>query len=465
MKKVDLFVSSVIALAGFWFAFSGPTIAWICFCMVAIYWFIYGLQVNKKLRHVSQKYGIGHFRQMNQTILALDQKIAGNENQLTEMIDALEKIGKGEKVENSSNLTSKAGQSVLLLEQKLGLLKEEEIKRMWVSDGLARINEIRKKQNAIEEYAFDNISSLIKHMNANQGCFYLLNETENGGSELQLLATYAYNKRKFTEGTVRVDVGTGLLGQSVLEKDLIFIKDLPKNYIKITSGLGEALPRSIVIMPLIFREKVYGVVEMASFHEFESHHFDFIRKVGGVIAAELSGMREHEHTLKLLEKSQSQAIELQKQEEAMLRSMERIIATEEEMKRKESQLQKQLNEAESERQKNDAILNGCMDGVISFNDNGTIVFANKVAQEIFERSHSEILGKQIGSLLQLHIHENVQGMKIVNRNGNEITTRTEVTAENARGEELSLLLTAAKVNVEDKVLFTLFIQKISVDLF
>ena len=302
-------------------------------------------------------------------------------------------------------------------------------------------------------------------MGANQGAFYLLEGEQVDDNKLKLLASYAYAKRKFHHEEVTVRVGEGLIGQSIIEKEMIFMTQVPENYVKITSGLGEATPRCIAIMPLTFKDQAYGVIEIASFQILDQYQLGFLKKVSEGIAAEISVIKTHAHTKKLLESSQTITSELRLQEEEMRQTTEELKATQEEMARKMAELQK-LKQVEVEKKKNEAILNGCMDGVISFNDEGTIEFVNTATQEIFGRSRGELVGTEISELLEVRIANNTAGeLGVISKTGNEVKVRAEVTTVNSMGEEVDLLLTATRVDVEGRSLFTLFIQKISVEMF
>ena len=143
------------------------------------------------------------------------------------------------------------------------------------------------------------------------------------------------------------------------------------------------------------------------------------------------------------------------------------------MQLKEEELSKQLITtkkamalAESEQRKNEAILEGCMDAVISFNQDGYIEYFNKAAEEVFGFHRLEVIQQPIDKILNIRIVENEEGeYKILSNTGNEVSIRTEITATDSEAEELSLLLTATKVKIDKKQLFTLFAQKVSVDLF
>ena len=218
-------------------------------------------------------------------------------------------------------------------------------------------------------------------------------------------------------------------------------------------------------MPLIFKDQCYGALEIAAFNILEQYQLDFLKRVSESIASEIAVIKTHEHTKNLLLSSESMTSELRSQEEEMRQSMEELAATQEEMARKMIELEK-LERVELERKKNVAILNGCMDGVISFNDKGIIEFVNIAAQEIFARSHKELIGSVISQLLPVRIGANIHGeMSIIGKNGNEVKVRTEVTGADSKGEEIAMLLTSAIVDLDGTNLYTLFIQKISVDIF
>ena len=218
-----------------------------------------------------------------------------------------------------------------------------------------------------------------------------------------------------------------------------------------------------MIVPLVFRDHVFGVIEVASFARFEKFSIEFIQKACESIALELSGIREQERTKKMLTQSR---------EEELRQNIEEMRAIQKEMQHKEIELSAQLANtkramamAESEQKKNEAILEGCMDAVISFNQNGAIEYFNKAAEEVFGFARTEVIGKPIERLLDIRITGQGDHVRVVGNNGNEVSIRTEMNATNSLGEEVSLLLTATQVQMDNKHLFTLFAQKVSVDLF
>ncbi len=214
--------------------------------------------------------------------------------------------------------------------------QNEEKQRQWVSEGLAQTVGILREHNDIQLMGDRIIAHIVRYMQANQGGLFIVNKIDDKKC-LSLLACYAYERKKFAEKTVAI--GEGLIGQTYLEKKYVYLTNIPKNYINITSGLGKTTPRSLLIMPLIINEEVEGVLELASFREFQPYEIDFIQTLSENIAATLRNGRVSAQTKVLLEESQQQAEEMQAQEEEMRQNMEELQATQEQSERFKTELE------------------------------------------------------------------------------------------------------------------------------
>lgn len=388
------------------------------------------------------------------------KQLLEHKESLNHIIRVIDSIG-NENTQDESTLYIKgeAGTAITSLRSKLRELKETERQRIWEAQGITSISEIRKNDTDLEGYATLVITHLVKYLNANQATFFSLNDE----GQLELLATYAYGKSHKKEKVI-LESGAGLAGQCAIEREMMVLTNVPVNYLKITSGLGEATPGCIVIAPLLFREEVFGVVEIAAFEKFEQYQLDFLTKVCESIGLELFNIRSQERTRKIMEQSQ---------EEELRRNLEEMKATQRQMVIKEEQLSQQLINtqramamAEAERKKNEAILEGCMDAVVSFNQQGTIEYFNKAAEDVFGINREYIVGAHVSAILNIHIEaRDEDSIRIVSATGAEVSLRTEVAAVDQAGDEISLLLTATKVKMDKAYLFTLFAQKVSVELF
>lgn len=270
------------------------------------------------------------------------------------LIDGLNKtaefaneIGKGNLEKEFDLLSDKdvLGKSLLEMRKSLkhaneqeALRKLEDQKQNWTTQGIAKFGEIlRQNTDDMNEFAYHIISNLVKYINANQGGIFIINDDEKNDIFIELLACYAYERRKYMEK--RIDVGVGLVGRCVKEQKTIYMTDLPDEYINITSGLGQSVPNALLIVPLKVNDEIFGVVELAGFNEFEDHVIKFVEEVGESIASTISTTKINIRTNQLLEQSQQQSEEMAAQEEEMRQNMEELQATQEEAARRSAEMQ------------------------------------------------------------------------------------------------------------------------------
>lgn len=266
-------------------------------------------------------------------------------------------VGKGnfETDINVFNNTGDLGGSLVEMRNQLFKVAEErkaqEVQsqqRIWANAGMAKFGDIlRKNYDNIEELCFELISNLVHYNEANQGGIFLKNDLNNKEETFDLVSTYAFNRRKYAEKTVKM--GEGLVGTCAIEGETIYITDVPNDYVNITSGLGGANPRSILIVPLKLENEVLGVIEMASFNEFQKYRIEFIEKVAENIASTLSSVRVNQRTNELLEQTRSQAEELAAQEEEMRQNLEELQATQESLSEREGELKGEIVQLKEEK--------------------------------------------------------------------------------------------------------------------
>jgi HAMP domain-containing protein len=231
------------------------------------------------------------------------------------------------------------GNALLNMRANLAKVADEDKKRNWSTEGIAKFGEILRSNNSdVQKLCDEIISNLVKYLKANQGALYIIDDTTTEGEEqlMSMVSCYAWDKKKFINQ--KIHRGEGLAGQAWQEMDAIYLTDIPQNYIRITSGLGDANPTCILIMPLKVNDQIFGVVELASFSTMAVHEIDFVKKVAESIASTVSTVKINERTQKLLTESQQMTEEMRAQEEEMRQNMEELQATQEGMKRQEADL-------------------------------------------------------------------------------------------------------------------------------
>ncbi len=225
------------------------------------------------------------------------------------------------------------GKSLLQMRDNLRLSSEREQEEKFTTIGITKVGDIvRQYGNDTTLLADEFIKGIVKYAHLNQGGLFLL-EGEGHDAYLNLAACYAYDRKKFINK--RLEIGEGIVGQCFLEREPVYMTVVPANYIKITSGLGEATPRCIYVVPVQTQDEIVGVIELASFTEMKEFEKQFINKAAANIASAIVSSRTTQRIKALLEDSQQQTEELKSQEEEVRQNMEELQATQEEMLRKQ----------------------------------------------------------------------------------------------------------------------------------
>lgn len=238
------------------------------------------------------------------------------------------------------------GKSLLAMRENLKVASDREQKERFITVGITKVGDIiRQFGHDTQQLADEFIRGLVKYSSLNQGGLFLLEE-KGGESSLRLAACYAYDRKKFL--TKEIAIGDGVVGQCFLEREPVYMIQVPKDYVQITSGLGGATPRCIFVVPVKTSDEIVGVIELASFQELQDYEREFIQKAAENIASAIISSRTTQKIKVLLEESQQQTEEMKSQEEEMRQNMEELQATQEEMIRKAKDYEQLLIEKEKE---------------------------------------------------------------------------------------------------------------------
>ncbi|MCK5544259.1 MAG: response regulator, partial [Desulfobulbaceae bacterium] len=184
----------------------------------------------------------------------------------------------------------------------------------------------------------DIIRYLAKYLDAQIGTLFVSVDEKT----FVLAGSYAFFER---EGLpVTFELGQGLIGEAAREKKYILLSEAPDDYIRIESSLGSAVPKSIIVMPVIYEERVMGVMELGSFMEFDSLQIEFLTLISESIAIAIHSVQETERIKGLLQHTQAQSEELMKQQSRLRISNEQLQAQQEELQSSNEQLQAQEEE-------------------------------------------------------------------------------------------------------------------------
>jgi signal transduction histidine kinase/HAMP domain-containing protein len=221
--------------------------------------------------------------------------------------------------------------------ENLRVTTQRNAEQDWLNSNLARISGLMQGQRDLNQVSRLIMSEVTPLVSAQHGAFFLTEgngngDGEHGDAELRLIASYGYKQRKSLSN--RFKIGEALVGQAALEAKPITITQAPDDYIKVTSGLGDASPRNIVVLPVLFEEQVMGVIELATLGEFSDTDTTFLEQLSETLGVVLNAIIANQRTEQLLEQSQELTRELQERSEE-------LTSQQEELRRSNSELEQQ----------------------------------------------------------------------------------------------------------------------------
>ena len=234
------------------------------------------------------------------------------------------------------------------INEMIGNLKtttEKNQEQDWLKTNLARFTRMLQGQRDPMTVSKMILSELAPLVNAEHGVFYGMVPQNGVEAHLAFQAGYAYKPRKGLPTEFRL--GEGLVGQVAIEKRRILLTDVPADYVKINSGLGEAKPLNIIVLPVLFEGDVRAVIELASFQQFSQIHKDFLDQLTESIGIVLNTIEANSRTEDLLKQSQSLANELQSQQDQLQHTNLDLAEKARQLAQQNSEIEQRRAEVES----------------------------------------------------------------------------------------------------------------------
>jgi len=178
----------------------------------------------------------------------------------------------------------------------------------WLKTNLARFTRLLQGQRDLQAVSTLILSELAPLVSAHHGVFYMMDPAQDEAC-LRLVANYGYRSANDLAREFRP--GQGLVGQCAIAKQRIWLSNVPRDYIQVSSGLGAAPPTNIVVLPILFEQEVKAVIEIASLERFTETHLSFLDQLMESIGVVLNTIEANSRTESLLRQSQSLAQELQ----------------------------------------------------------------------------------------------------------------------------------------------------------
>lgn len=244
----------------------------------------------------------------------------------------------------NANPNSGLVNALLAMQDRLKKITIEDEERKLYAKGRYEIGEqLRQAQRSgnLQELYDIFLKTTISYLAANQGAIFLINEEQSDAPFIELVAAYAYSKKRYLDK--KLGLREGMIGQCILEKNTIYLEEIPSNYIQITSGLGGALPKAIIIVPIKTNEKVMGAIEIASFHSFSTNEIQLAETLSERLAGTIGAIQSNLQTKKLLETSNRINRKLIQKEEQMRINADELSLTKEALSKKVIELEQETN--------------------------------------------------------------------------------------------------------------------------
>jgi HAMP domain-containing protein/CheY-like chemotaxis protein/signal transduction histidine kinase len=215
----------------------------------------------------------------------------------------------------------------------------------WLKTNLARFTGMLQGQRNLAEVGRLLLSELAPLINAQQGLIYQMESDDS--AELVLLSAFAADR---DDGRLRrLQVGEGLVGQCAEEKHRMLITDLPPGTTPIRSGLFEAVPRNVVVLPVLFEDRVKAVMELASLTTFTASHLAFLEQLTASIGIVFNSIEATMQTEALLKQSQQLATELQMQQKELQQTNEQLAQKAQQLAEQNVEVERKNQEIEQAR--------------------------------------------------------------------------------------------------------------------
>ncbi len=265
--------------------------------------------------------------------------------------------------------------------------KEEKIRDRWTYDGINKLQEARKIGNRkMNEVADNIIETLAKYTNAYIAGLFLYNDKDKRDIHLNAVSTYAYEDKRTQN--IKIKINEGLIGTVAKEKKEVYYENIPSNYKHILSGLGESLPKSIFIIPLIYETTFLGVIELAFLKKLSSLEKDFILSTKEYISQTINTINTNNESKELLLKSQKQTNELEKAQKISEENLVKIHESQNKAKIREAEMRGILNAV------NNTIL------TIEYTTEGILLDVNKKYLETMHFDLEELKGVNVLTLVK-----------------------------------------------------------------
>jgi PAS domain S-box-containing protein len=267
----------------------------------------------------------------------------------------------------------------------------------WVKSSASKLTGELQGASSLVEFGQHLLSGLMPLLRGGVAGFYVLEESSG-----RLLRTAAYGLTAEAGAVATFGMGEGLVGQCAQDRRPVTLTHLPPDYLRIASGLGVAMPVQALATPLLCKNNLLGVVEMATFHALNSREKTLLDEILPLVAMSLEVLQRNLRTQELLGQTQEQARQLEEQTDELRQSQEELLAQKEELLAQQAELTAQREQLQVSEERTRLILDSTDEGIYGMAPDGSITFVNAATCRLLGFTPEEMIGQQSHALIHHH---------------------------------------------------------------
>jgi two-component system sensor histidine kinase/response regulator len=289
--------------------------------------------------------------------------------------------------------TGGLARSVALLKQGAAAMDEQR----WVKSKASELMTALQGATSLAEFGQRLVSGLVPMLGGGVAGFYLHEENKR-----RLVRIAAYGLADSARSADAFGLSDGLVGQCAQERKVVMLTELPPGYLQISSGLGAAAPVQVVVSPLLSKDTLLGVLELASFCAFGSREKILLEELLPMVAMTLEVLQRNLRTQELLAQTQEQARQLEEQTEELTQSQEELLAQKEELLTQQRELTTQREQLKLSEERTRLILDSSAEGIFGADTDGRITFVNPATCRMLGFTAEEMIGQPSHALIHHH---------------------------------------------------------------